>query len=363
MDRLESEFQWFSPYFSVSEHLLGGHVVYLDGLGWLSLCWQLWWIRIAWCFHAWWIRWTGLSQNSNGFLHVALSLSILPCGVFGWLGMFVPALAAYVVYLEGLGCLTLCLNRWQTYKNIGFLRLHMFSTRWEWAALCQNSIVICIFLSLGGCRKPTKTCVFSAFLEAFGSGGFWPGSVLIYNRFFLNPGFSKTLPPSLPPRAGGQNCMVFSACATFVTAFRFPLRFQLVQHLWQAWHLWQLWCIRIAWCFHAWCIRWTGLSQNSNGFLHVSLSLSIYLEVMWCIWMAWDVCPCAGSFGESELHGVSMLGELGGQVWVRIPMGFSMFLCLWAFSHVVYLDGLGCLPLCWQLMWCIWRAWDVCPCA
>ena len=38
------------------------------------------------------------------------------------------------------------------------------------------------------------------------------------------------------------------------------------------------------------------------------------LEAMWCIWMAWDVCPCAGSFGESELHGVSMLGALGGQV-------------------------------------------------
>ena len=62
---------------------------------------------------------------------------------------------------------------------------------------------------------------------------------------------------------------------------------------------------------------------NSNGLPHVSLSLSICLEAMWCIWMAWDVCPCAGSFGESELHGVSMLGA----------------------------------------MWCIWRAWDVCPCA
>ena len=61
-------------------------------------------------------------------------------------------------------------------------------------------------------------------------------------------------------------------------------------------------------------VRWTGLSQNSNGFLHVSLSLSICLDAMWCIWMAWDVCPCAGSFGESELHGVSMLGALGGQV-------------------------------------------------
>ena len=257
--------------------------------------WQLWWIRIAWCFHAWRIRWTGLSQNSNGFPHVALSLSIClgamwriwmawdvcpcagsfgeselhgvsmlgalggqvwvrilmvysvflclwafawrPCGVFGWLGMFAPVLAAYVVYLEGLGCLTLCLNRWQTYKNIEFLRLHMFSTRWEWAALCQNSIVICIFLSLGGCRKPTKTCVFSAFLEAFGSGGFWPGSVLIYKRFFLNPGFSKTLPPSLPPKGleselhgvfslcnicdSFQVSIVFSTCPAFVTGLAF----------------------------------------------------------------------------------------------------------------------------------------------
>ena len=44
------------------------------------------------------------------------------------------------------------------------------------------------------------------------------------------------------------------------------------------------------------------------------VSLSICLEAMWCIWMAWDVCPCAGSFDESELHGVSMLGALGGQV-------------------------------------------------
>ena len=80
-----------------------------------------------------------------------------------------------------------------------------------------------------------------------------------------------------------------------------------------------MWCIWMAWgvcpCagsfgeseLHAWCIRWTGLSQNSNGFLHVSLSLR-------CIWMAWGVCPCAGSFGESELHGVSMLGAFGGQV-------------------------------------------------
>ena len=145
--------------------------------------------------------------------------------------------------------------------------------------------------------------------------------------------------------------MVFSACATFVTAFRFPLCFQLVQHLWQAWHLWQLWWIRIAWCFHAWCIRWTGLSQNSNGFLHqcdISLSLSICLEAMWCIWMAWDVCPCAGSFGESELHGVAMLGELGGQVWVRIPMVFSIFLYIWAFA--------------WRPCG-IWMACDVCPCA
>ena len=91
-----------------------------------------------------------------------------------------------------------------------------------------------------------------------------------------------------------------------------------------------MWCIWMAWdvcpcagsfgeselhgVSYAWRIRWTGLSQNSNGFLHVSLSLSICLEAMWCIWMAWDVCPCAGSVGESELHGVSMLGALGGQV-------------------------------------------------
>ena len=131
----------------------------------------------------------------------------------------------------------LCLNRWQTYKNTEFLRLHMFSTRWAWAALCQNSIVICIFLRLGGCRKPAKTCVFSAFLEAFGSGVFWPGSVLIYNRFFLNPGFSKTLPPSLPPKGleselhgvfslcnicdSFQISIVFSTCPAFVTGLAF----------------------------------------------------------------------------------------------------------------------------------------------
>ena len=69
------------------------------------------------------------------------------------------------------------------------------------------------------------------------------------------------------------------------------------------------------------------MSQNSNGFLHscdISLSLSICLEAMWCIWMAWDVCPCAGSFGESELHGDSMLGALGGQEGVRIPRVFSI---------------------------------------
>ena len=64
------------------------------------------------------------------------------------------------------------------------------------------------FLSLGRGRKPTKTCVFSAFLEAFGPGGSWPGSVLMYNRFFLNPG-----------RAWSQISMVFP---------------------W-LWHLWQLW--------------------------------------------------------------------------------------------------------------------------
>ena len=82
---------------------------------------------------------------------------------------------------------------------------------------------------------------------------------------------------------------------------------------------WQLWRIRIAWCFHAWRIRWTGLSQNSNGFLHVSLSLGICLEAMWCIWMAWGVCPCAAALVNQNC----MLGALGGQVLV-----FSMFLCL-----------------------------------
>ena len=93
------------------------------------------------------------------------------------------------------------------------------------------------FLSLVGGRNPTKTCVFSAFLEAFGPGGFWPGSVLMYNRFFLNPGFSKTLPPSLPPKGLESELHgVFSLC-NICDSFgeglgvRFPLCFQLVQHL------------------------------------------------------------------------------------------------------------------------------------
>ena len=58
-----------------------------------------------------------------------------------------------------------------------------------------------------------KPVYFSAFLEAFGPGGFWPGSVLMYNRFFLNPGFSKTLPPSLPPKGLEPELHgVFSLC-------------------------------------------------------------------------------------------------------------------------------------------------------
>ena len=85
-------------YFSVSEHLLGGHVVYLDGLGCLSLCWQLWWIRIAWCFHAWCIRWTGVSQNSNVFPLV------------WYFSVSEHLLGGHGLYLEDLGCLSLCLN-------------------------------------------------------------------------------------------------------------------------------------------------------------------------------------------------------------------------------------------------------------
>ena len=67
---------------------------------------------------------------------------------------------------------------------------------------------------------------------------------------------------------------------------------------------------------------------------------------MWCIWMAWDVCPCAGSFGESELHGVSMLGALGFESDSN------------GFPHVSL-----SLSICLEAMWCIWMAWDVCPCA
>ena len=144
--------------------------------------------------------------------------------------------------------------------------------------------MICTFLSLGGGRKPTKTCVFSAFLEAFGPGGFWPGSVLMYNRLFLNPGFSTT--PASLPRVWGQNCMVFSACATFVTA--------LVKGLESDFH-----CV----------FNLSSICDRPGGQLGVRFP--------WCFHGS-GIC---GSFGESELHGAS----------VRIPMVFStsvIFLCL-----------------------------------
>ena len=133
------------------------------------------------------------------------------------------------------------------------------------------------FLSLGGCKKPTKTCVFSAFLEAFGSGGFWPGSVLIYNRFFLNRGFFQNPTPQPPSQGPG---------------------------------------VRIAWCFQ--------LVQHLRQ-----------LSDFHCVFNLSSICDrpgICGSFDESELHGVSMFGALGGQVWVRIPMVYSMFLCLWGFA-------------------------------
>ena len=139
--------------------------------------------------------------------------------------------------------------------------------------------MICIFLSLGGGRKPTKTCVFSALLEAFGPGGFWPGSVLMYNRFFLNPGFFKTLPPSLPPKGLESELHgVFSLC-NICDSFGEGLGSD----------------------FH--CVfNLSSICDRPGGQLGVRFP--------WCFHGS-GIC---GSFGESELHGVSMLGALGGQV-------------------------------------------------